>query len=143
MLTADDLAFLDRQRVARLATADRRGLPHAIPVCFGRLDQRLYIPIDAKPKGGDPRRLKRLRNLAEQPRVVLLLDHYEEDWARLRWLLVRAQASLLETGAEREAALRALEARYAQYATMRLSALGLPVILLQPTGVTRWSGSGG
>ena len=142
MLTRDDLNFVDQQRVARLATADAVGRPTAIPVCFVRLDQRLYIPIDAKPKSGDPRRLKRLRNIAERPEVVLLLDRYDDDWSRLRWLLIRAQASILDGGPERGDALAALERRYPQYAAMDLAGLGLPVIALEPVAVSRWAWSG-
>src|SRR5688500_191226 len=112
MFSPDDLRFVDEQRVARLATADAAGQPYVVPVCFARLGQSLYVGIDAKPKGGDPRRLKRLRNLRERPEAVLLLDHYEEDWQRLRWLSIRASAAILDDGPERAAALAALERRY-------------------------------
>jgi coenzyme F420-0:L-glutamate ligase/coenzyme F420-1:gamma-L-glutamate ligase len=134
----DDLAFLDEQRIARLATADAAGEPYVVPVCFVRRETRFYIPIDAKPKGGPARELKRLRNIRERPRAVLLLDRYDEDWNQLRWLLVRAAASILEDGCERESALAALEDRYEQYTRMRLFTLGLPVIALEPTAVNRW-----
>ena len=138
VLRPEDLAFLDTQRVARLATADARGRPHLIPVCFACLRQRLYVPVDAKPKRGDPRSLRRLRNIQQRPQVALLIDHYEDDWQRLRWLLIHARAQVLEDGAERAAALTALEARYPQYAAMSLSTLGLPVIELVPTAASRW-----
>ncbi len=141
LLAPDDLAFLDTQRVAYLATTNASGHPHVVPVCFARLDACLYTPIDAKPKSGDPWRLARLRNLRARPEAVLLLDHYEEDWSRLRWLMIRAAASILEGGADRAAALEALERRYPQYAAMRLASLGLPVIKLKPVRVTRWAAS--
>jgi PPOX class probable F420-dependent enzyme len=140
VLTPDDLQFLDAQRVAHLATADAAGRPYAVPVCFVQQAGRLYVPIDAKPKRGDPRNLKRLRNLREQPEAVLLLDSYEEDWTRLRWLAIRARATILDDGAERASILTALEQRYGQYATMGLTRLGLPVIALEPLSVTRWAG---
>jgi hypothetical protein len=76
--------------------------------------------------------------LRERPEAVLLVDRYDEDWGRLRWVMVRASAAILEHGAERAAALAALESRYPQYAAMGLAALGLPVIALQPTEVRRW-----
>jgi len=107
-------------------------------VCYARVDSRLYVPVDAKPKRGDPRRLARLRNLRERPAAALLVDRYDEDWARLRWLLIHAAAAILEDGAERAAALTALEQRYPQYRAMGLAALGLPVIALAPTSVRRW-----
>ena len=141
-LTAEDVAYLNAERVARLATADAEGRPTAVPVCFARVDARLYIAIDAKPKNGDPRDLKRLRNIRAQPNVALLLDRYEEDWSRLRWLLIRAQARILEDGEERATALATLEARYPQYAAMGLADLGLPVIALDPVAVSRWRGDG-
>jgi PPOX class probable F420-dependent enzyme len=139
LLRREDLAFLDEQRVAHLATAGETGRPHVVPVCFARIGERIYVPIDAKPKRGDPRALRRLRNLRARPEAALLVDHYEEDWSKLRWLLIYARAVILEDGPEREAALQALEQRYAQYAAMRLAALGLPVIALQPETVRRWS----
>src|SRR5947209_7091875 len=115
-LAPDDLAFLDAQRVAHLATTGATGRPHVVPVCFVRLESRLYVPIDAKPKRGDPRHLARLRNLRARPEAVLLVDCYDEDWTQLRWLMIRAAAGILEDGAERAAALAALEERYPQYA---------------------------
>jgi PPOX class probable F420-dependent enzyme len=139
MLGVDDWTFLDEQRVGRLATADAAGHPHVVPVCFARVADRLYVPVDGKPKRGDPRALKRLRNLRERPEAALLVDRYDEDWGRLRWLLIRARAAILTGGAEREAALAALEHRYPQYAAMGLAGLGLPVVALQPTAVRRWS----
>ena len=140
MLRPDDREFLDAQRVGRLATADAGGRPHAVPVCYARVGGRLYVPVDGKPKRGDPRALRRLRNLRERPEAVLLVDRYDEDWGRLRWLLIRASATILEHGAERAAALAALEARYPQYAAMGLAALGLPVIALRPVAVRRSGG---
>jgi PPOX class probable F420-dependent enzyme len=144
LFNAGDLEFLDRQRVARLGTADAAGRPHAIPVCFVRVGSSIYVPVDAKPKRGDPHNLRRLQNLRQRPEAVLLLDHYEDDWRHLRWLLIRATATMLDAGipdytAERAAALLALERRYPQYAAMRLSTLDLPVIALRPTAVRRWS----
>ncbi|HEX2034210.1 MAG TPA: TIGR03668 family PPOX class F420-dependent oxidoreductase [Chloroflexota bacterium] len=143
LLEPEDITFLERQRVAHLATADAGGRPAVVPVCFARLGARLYVPVDAKPKRGDPRRLARLRHLRARPEAVLLVDHYSEDWGALRWLMIRATAQILEAGAEREAALAALEGRYPQYAAMGLAGLGLPVIRLQPTTVRRWAAEPG
>jgi PPOX class probable F420-dependent enzyme len=125
--------------VARLATADAAGRPSVVPVCFACVEARLYVPVDAKPKRGDPQRLARLRNLRARPEAVLLVDRYDEDWAHLRWLMIRAVATILDQGAERDAALAALEQRYPQYRAMGLAALGLPVIALTPVAVRRWA----
>jgi hypothetical protein len=69
----------------------------------------------------------------------LLVDRYDDDWTRLRWLLIRAQASVVDDHPERQPALAALEVRYPQYAAMGLAGLGLPLIVLQPSAVSRWA----
>jgi PPOX class probable F420-dependent enzyme len=155
VLSAEDWAFLEERRVAHLATADATGRPHVVPVCFARSGDALFVPIDAKPKRGDPRALRRLRNLRRRPQATLLVDRYDEDWRRLRWLMLSVRASILEANGEsaadaaavedgadavaRRDALAALEARYPQYAAMSLAGLNLPVIRLDPEGVRRWS----
>src|SRR5262249_51780931 len=65
------------------ATADGRAVPHVVPVCFAVLERTLYITIDEKPKRRPGTALKRLRNIAENPAVAVVVDCYDEDWARL------------------------------------------------------------
>ena len=134
-------AFLAREKVARLATAGADGAPHAVPVCYAVGDAdgaaRAWIAVDEKPKRGDPRRLKRLRNIAENPRVMLLADRYDDaDWSRLGWVALRGRARILSGGAEHAAALAALRARYAPYRAMQLEAL--PVISIRIESANGW-----
>jgi PPOX class probable F420-dependent enzyme len=139
-ITPEQGAFLDRQRSGRLATVDPRGQPHAVPICYALLDGLVYTPIDEKPKTGDPRSLRRIRNILDNPKVCLVVDHYEdEDWSRLAWLQVRGEASLVEDAAERARALAALRARYRQYRTMALESL--PLLRITPTRLVGWSGA--
>lgn len=139
MLTPAEKHFLDRQRVARLATADATGLPHVIPVCFALDGRSLYITIDEKPKRAGAE-LKRLRNIRANPNVALVADHYAEDWTRLAWIMLHGEAAILEpTGAttvEHGNAQALLKARYAQYQKMNLA--GLPVIAVRLSRVTSW-----
>ena len=112
VLGEGERAFLESRRVAHFATADAAGVPHVVPVCFAIEGDSVYIAIDRKPKSGRP--LKRLRNIAENPHVTLTADHYDdEDWTRLRWVMVRGRAALLEEGAEHAAAHRLLRAKHA------------------------------
>lgn len=132
--------FLRRRRVAHLATADAAGAPHVVPVCFALADATVYITIDRKPKSGAS--LKRLRNIAENPSVALVADHYDDsDWSALRWVMVRGRAELLESGPERDDAQRRLRAKHRQLAAMDLAAL--PVIAIRIERVTGWSAAGG
>lgn len=136
-LDAAARAFLERERVGRLATAEASGAPHIVPVCYALSDgARVHIAIDEKPKRGDPRRLKRLRNIAADPRVMMLVDRYDEDWSRLAWVALRGRAEILEGGGEHVAALAALRARYEPYRAMNLEAL--PVIAIRVLSIASW-----
>ena len=136
MLAARERSFVERQRVARLATADAAGAPQAVPVCFALAGDTVYVAIDRKPKRGDARALKRLRNIAANPQVCLVVDRYDEDWRQLAWVMLHGRAEILETGAEHEAAQALARARYAQLAAMDLA--GLPVIALRIARVASW-----
>ena len=135
-LNATDRAFLEGMAVARLATADRRGAPHVVPICFVVLDDTLYFTIDEKPKSGDTKALKRLRNIAENDQVAVVVDRYEEDWSRLGWVMVRGRGEVIEGGLEHQRAQEALVRRYRQYEAMRLD--GLPVVAIRIERVARW-----
>ena len=136
-LSPAERGFLGRQRVAHLATVDVEGLPQVVPVCFALVDSAVYIAIDEKPKTGDPRALKRLRNIVANPRIALVADVYDDaDWGRLGFVLVRGTARVLARGSEAPAALAALRAKYAQYAGMGLEER--PMIAVSVERVTRW-----
>ena len=118
MLTPTQSTFLKGQRVARLATADEAGAPHIVPVCFVLDGASVYIGLDAKPKRVAPLRLKRVRNIAENAEVSLLVDRYDEDWSRLGWVRLGGRAELIVEGQEHADALRLLRQRYFQYGSM-------------------------
>ncbi len=137
MIVADAARdFLACVRVVHLATADRSGIPHIVPVCFALAGDTLYSTIDEKPKQGGLSRLKRLRNIAENPHVAVLADRYDEDWARLAWVRLDGRAELLPDGVEHDQAQTLLRARYKQYARMALGPL--PVIACRIERVASW-----
>ena len=135
MLSDQQVRFLASCRVGHLATADARAAPHLVPVCFVVSEGALYITIDQKPKG-DPRGLKRLRNIVENPLAAFVADRYDEDWARLGWVMLRGSAEILVDGAEHDRAQALLRSRYRQYRGMALD--DLPVIALRIERVTSW-----
>ena len=132
--------MLSTARVARLATADAAGQPLVVPVCFALVDGRLYSAVDAKPKR--TRELRRLRNVADNPRVSLVVDVWDEDWTKLAWVIVEGTAGILTTDLERAPALAALVAKYPQYAAMDLATSAGPVLAITPTRVMAWRASG-
>jgi PPOX class probable F420-dependent enzyme len=107
---------LDTWPVARLATLGPGGAPQQVPIVFARHAGVLWSPIDAKPKAAGE--LGRVRNVRREPRVSLLLDHYDPDWTRLWWIRLDARAEVVEAGADPalDPVVRALRAKYPQYA---------------------------
>jgi PPOX class probable F420-dependent enzyme len=135
MLSDREHHFLSRRKVAHLATADRRGAPHVVPVCFAIEGGALYITIDEKPKRPDVP-LKRLRNIAENPAIAVVVDRYDDDWTRLGWVMLRGRADILTDGAEHARAQDLLRARYPQLNDMQIASL--PVIAVRLERVTSW-----
>jgi PPOX class probable F420-dependent enzyme len=136
MLSSGERRFLAHQRIAHLATADRHGAPHVVPVCFAMGGDALYITIDEKPKRGPVHALKRLRNIAENPAVAVIVDHYEEDWARLGWVMLHGRADVLRAGEEHRHAQALLRSRYPQLAAMHIGTY--PVIAVRIERATSW-----
>ena len=139
ILSQRQVELLNQSPVGHLATADKAGQPHIIPFCFACDGRRIYSALDAKPKSGNLRGLRRVRNILENPRVSVVIDHYEADWSKLWYLLVQGRAELLEPSAEQVDALALLRAKYPQYREMDLESN--PVIKITPERATGWSGS--
>ena len=134
-LSQEARSFLDAHAVGHLATAGADGAPLVVPLCYARLDDRLYFVADDKPKRHGPRALKRLADIAANPRVALVVDDYDADWSRLAYLLLHLDAVVVDDDAEYAAALAALRTRYAPYRTMPLRRATHPMVRMT---VRRW-----
>jgi PPOX class probable F420-dependent enzyme len=134
MLSDRERRFLSACKVAHLATSDARAEPHVVPVCFAIADDTLYITIDEKPKQGTS--LKRVRNIAENPKVAVVADRYDDDWSKLGWVMLRGRAEILAGGGEHDRAQALLRARYRPLSAMRIE--GLAVIAIRLDRVTSW-----
>jgi PPOX class probable F420-dependent enzyme len=137
-LTKKQLALIRAARVAHLATADRIGQPHVIPICFVFDGKNFYSPVDEKPKRVAPQKLKRIRNILENPQVSLVIDHYDEDWRKLAYLLLFGKARVLASGVKHRNAVRLLRRKYSQYREMTIDRL--PMILIRPRRIRSWGG---
>jgi PPOX class probable F420-dependent enzyme len=129
--------FLAAQRVARLATISAHGIPHVVPVVYAYDGKRIYIALDDKPKRVAPLRLKRVRNIAADPHVSLLVDRYREDWRKLAWVGVDGVARVLSRGKAHATAIKLLRAKYRQYREMNLEAR--PVIEITVKRIVGWT----
>jgi PPOX class probable F420-dependent enzyme len=105
-----------------------------VPVVFAVDGERILVPVDTvKPKRH--LRLQRLENLRRDPRCVLLVDHYDDDWSKLWW--VRVHGTAVEV-APTERLVGLLAERFPQYRTAGAVAA---VIVLTPERVTGWEGT--
>jgi PPOX class probable F420-dependent enzyme len=134
-------ALLDRARIGHLATADGQGRPHVIPLCYARMGDAIVFVVDEKPKRVG-KTLKRMRNIAENPTVALVVDVYDEDWRRLEYALVHGRAEVVEDPGDRHRSLEALRDRYQQYRSMALDAPHNQVVRITPARVHHWRFTG-
>ena len=143
MPNLDDVrATLESARHGYLSTASAEADPHLQPVVFQVVADSIYIAIDEKPK--TTLRLRRLTNIESNPKFALLVDHYDDDWNQLWWILLRGPAEALWPSEwdqdEAAAVLAALRDKYQQYESMGLEER--PLLKLTPDRVTRWSATG-
>lgn len=136
MLSDGERRFLAHRKIAHLATADSRAVPHVVPVCFAMSERTLYITVDEKPKRHPATALKRVTNIAENPAVAVVVDRYDEDWALLGWVMLRGHADILSDGTEHDAAQALLRSRYPQLNAMHIAQL--PVIAVRIERTTSW-----
>ena len=129
--------FLRSARTGHLATADAKGRPQVVPVCFVFDGQAIYSVLDAKPKTTPLRQLRRVKNILANPQVSLVVDHYEENWDKLQYILVSGDAELLESDEKWVVAIAMLREKYPQYQAMDLDQN--PVIKITPVRYSPWS----
>lgn len=135
MLTEVQHRFLEKERVARLATADAGGQPHVVPICYAVIGDRVCFTIDEKPKRPGVL-LKRLSNIRANPKIALVVDRYDEDWSKLGWVMLEGTAEILIDGAAYREAQTRLRERYPQLRTMRIETL--PVVAITIGKVMSW-----
>jgi PPOX class probable F420-dependent enzyme len=121
--------------VAMLATVGSDGAPHVVPVVFAVHDDgeqtTVYTAVDAKRKS--TQRLRRLANIEGNPRVSMLVDHYDEDWTQLWWVRADGLAEIHERGEQMATGYALLRRKYVQYQRLALDG---PVVTV---AVQRWS----
>ena len=130
------LNSLTKARVGHLASATRTGKPLVVPICFVYRNTSIYSAIDQKPKRTKPDGLRRVLNILENPNVCLVVDEYDEDWRKLKYVIVQGTATLLNRGGEHRAALLLLRRKYPQYRSMKLE--HRPIIKIKLLRTIAW-----
>ena len=98
----------------------------------------LYSAIDGKPKRSH--NLKRLDNIRAHPAVSILVDHYEDEWSRLWWVVAEGAARVIDDATESARAIELLSAKYPQY---RAAPPEGPVIAVRIRRWRAWSAADG
>ncbi|HZG94808.1 MAG TPA: TIGR03668 family PPOX class F420-dependent oxidoreductase [Mycobacteriales bacterium] len=133
-MTSQERQYVERARVARLATVRPDGTPHVVAVTFAVHGGTVVTAVDDKPKRSEE--LQRLRNLEERPAAALLVDHYDDDWSKLWWVRLDGVAEVVRHEPRRTTELAPLVAKYPQY---RESPPRGPVIVMTVRSATSWS----
>jgi PPOX class probable F420-dependent enzyme len=133
--------IIERARVARLATIDSEFKPHLVPVVFVFDGNHFFIPVDEKRKTAKPEKLKRMRNIQDNPNVTLLIDEYSEDWTKLVFVMIQGKASVAtkkEGNIHVRQAYKKLMTKYIQYQKV---GVGEMCIIITPKKLVSWSNS--
>ncbi|MCP9274682.1 TIGR03668 family PPOX class F420-dependent oxidoreductase [Mycolicibacterium arenosum] len=123
--------------VAVLATVGADGAPHTVPVVFAvRVHPdgvTVYTAVDAKRKS--THKLRRLANIAANPRVSMLADHYDVDWEQLWWVRADGAAAVHEHGDAMATGYALLRRKYPQYERIALNG---PVVTVEIDHWASW-----
>jgi PPOX class probable F420-dependent enzyme len=104
--------LLAAERVARLAYVDDEDRPRVLPVTFAVAGDAVWSAIDKKPKRTpEPARVRHLRRRAD---AALVVDLYDDDWARLAWVQLLGRVEVVPVDSSPEA-VAALVAKYEPY----------------------------
>lgn len=131
--------FISRSRVGHLGTADATGRPLVVPFCYAFDGAAIFSAVDGKPKRPTGRALERIRNIGENDAVCVTIDEYDEDWQRLRHVIIRGRAEVLTDGPDFQRGADLLREKYPQYRAMGLDRERGVMIKVTPGRVTHWS----
>lgn len=124
--------FISASPVCRIATVRSDGAPHIIPVCPA-FDGDATVYVDIARRGVSGRALKVNQS------VTVLIDEYDDDWSKLKAVILRCKAEVL-SGDEFERAWVLLHAKFPQGAAIGWTArhsLALRIIDWVEWGITK------
>ena len=100
-------AFLELQRVGRMAFIDGAGSPLVTPLCHVFSKGVLYIEANGASW--------KVRNVGRRSQVSYVVDEYTEIWGNLRGVRLQGTVEVLRNSPEYRAAKRLLVRKYPQF----------------------------
>ena len=130
-LTKKVAEFVRWERVCRVATTGAAGIPHVVPVCHALSGDKVVFG-----SGDDARKMK---NIAENPQVTVVIDAYSDTWSTLRGVMIQGRATVVERGPRFRRGRDLLYRKYPQYPKeAALSPSDSVIIEVTPTRVFSW-----
>jgi nitroimidazol reductase NimA-like FMN-containing flavoprotein (pyridoxamine 5'-phosphate oxidase superfamily) len=122
--------LLTRERICRVATTGRNGVPQVVPVCHLVVDGKIYFA-----SGGKARKVAHLRI---NPHAAITVDLYAEDWSNLKGVMVQGTTALIERGPRWKKIRRLLYEKYPQYPEEAALGKGDVIVEVTPRHVFSW-----
>lgn len=130
------LLIIKKTKVARLSTVDETSQPYSIPVVFVYYKNAFFIPLDEKSKSINPSKLRRVKNIRNNPQVCLLIDEYTDNWNNLFYILIKGKAELIDEKDRLKHVHKLLVSKYPQY---RKIDVGDSCIYINPIKIIIWN----
>jgi PPOX class probable F420-dependent enzyme len=130
LLSRLEREFLISQRVARIATITGRGNAHVVPICYAVDDRNIYFATDLESK--------KIRNVALNKKVSIIVDEYSEDWSGLKGLLIYGEAEILKSGEDYGLGRDLLYKKYPQYKDFPIEEGNTAVIKVKSSKIISW-----
>jgi len=123
--------FVQWERACRVATCGKAGIPHVVPVCHVLRGGKVYF--------GSGTTGRKMKNLAQNPRVTVVVDTYSDVWSTLRGVMIQGRARLIARGPAFRRVRDLLYRKYPQYPReAALSPSDSVIVEVTPTRVFSW-----
>jgi nitroimidazol reductase NimA-like FMN-containing flavoprotein (pyridoxamine 5'-phosphate oxidase superfamily) len=129
-LTKDLAKLVGRERVCRVSTVGRAGVPHVVPVCHVLVDGKVCFASE----GG----ARKIAHLRANPAAAVVVDVYSEDWSGLKGVMIQGQAALIEGGPRFRKLRRLLYEKFPQYPEDAALDEGDVIVEITPQHVFSW-----
>ena len=123
--------FISLQRGLRIATVDKNGMPHNVPVCHVLEGDRIYFATGKKSK--------KIKNLEENGKVALVCDEYSEIWSYLKGVFVQGKTRVISKGPEFRKLKKMLYQKYTLYeAEAPIEEENTVIVEIIPQNIVSW-----
>ena len=122
--------LIARERVCRVATTGRSGVPHVVPV--------VHVVVDGKICFVSESTARKVENLRANPHAAVTVDVYAEDWSVLKGVMVQGTAELIDRGPRFRKLRKRLYEKYPQYPEDAAIEEGNVMVEITPRHVFAW-----